>query len=179
MFSGKSEELIRRIRRAEFAKQSIITFKHHSDNRSTLESVVSHNGNTVKAIPIEHPTEILSHIATHHEVVGIDEVQWFELSIVNVICELINQGKRVIVAGLDLDFRGKPFGCIPILMAVADNVTKLKAICIQCGKDAHYTQRLVNGNAAKFDDPVMLIGAEELYQARCRDCHSIDKTTEF
>ena len=179
MFSGKSEELIRRIKRAEFAKQSIITFKHHFDDRSSLESVVSHNGNAVKAIPIKHPHEILTYVDTTHEVIGIDEIQFFPLFIANVIGELIEQGKRIIVAGLDLDFRGIPFGCMPILMAVADNVTKLKAICMDCGKDAHYTQRLVNGNAAKFDDPIILIGAEESYQARCRDCHIIDKTIEF
>lgn len=179
MFSGKSEELIRRIKRSEFAKQSIITFKHHFDNRNAVEAVVSHNGTKVQAIPIKDPTDILNFINTKHEVVGIDEIQFFPLTIVNVVCELINQGKRVIVAGLDLDFRGNPFGCIPILMSVADSVTKLKAICMDCGKDAHYTQRLVNGNAAKFDDPLILIGAEESYQARCRDCHIIDKTIQF
>lgn len=175
MFSGKSEELIRRLKRAEFAKQSVLVFKHSLDDRSTIEYVVSHGGNKLKAIPIEHPHEILELTSDNVTVVGIDEVQFFDQDVIPVICELIERGKRVIVAGLDLDFCGKPFGCIPTLMAVADSVTKLRAICIDCGDDAHFTQRLVNGKPAKHDDPLIVIGAEEHYQARCRGCHQIDQ----
>lgn len=175
MFSGKSEELIRRLKRADFAKQNLLVFKHSLDDRSTIEYVVSHGGTKLKAIPIGKPEEIVELTSQNVTVVGIDEVQFFEKDIIPVICHLIELGKRVIVAGLDLDFRGKPFGPIPTLMAVADKVTKLKAICIHCGDDAHFTQRLVNGQPAKHDDPLIVIGAEEQYQARCRSCHKIDK----
>lgn len=175
MFSGKSEELIRRLKRAELAKQNVLVFKHSLDNRSTIEYVVSHCGSKLKAIPLETPQDILELTTSNVTVVGIDEVQFFDLSIIKVVCDLINAGKRVLVAGLDLDFRGKPFGCIPTLMAIADNVTKLQAICIHCGKNAHFTQRLVNGKPARHDDPLIVIGAEEQYQARCRSCHQIDQ----
>lgn len=179
MFSGKSEELIRRIKRAEWARQNVITFKHSLDDRATTEYVVSHNGNSCKAIPIEQPYILTSFLHDNHTVIGIDEVQFFSNEIVNVVCDLVNQGKRVIVAGLDLDFRGKPFGCMPLLMAIADNVTKLKAICMSCGNDAHFTQRLVNGKPAHYDDPLILIGAEQSYQARCRNCHEINQRALF
>jgi thymidine kinase len=179
MFSGKSEELIRRLNRATFARLNIMTFKHSLDKRSELEHVASHNGNTIYAIPLESPQDILMHITDSIDIVGIDEIQFFPLEIVSVVCTLIDLGKRVIVAGLDLDFKGVPFGCMPLLMSIADDVTKLKAICIDCGKDAHFTQRLVNGKPARFDDPIILIGAQESYQARCRSCHSIDKKPNF
>lgn len=175
MFSGKSEELIRRLKRAELAKQQVLVFKHSLDNRSTIEYVVSHCGSKLKAIPLENPQEILELVSPHVTVIGIDEVQFFDLSIINVVCDLVDAGKRVIVAGLDLDFRGKPFGPIPTLMAIADSVTKLQAICVHCGKNAHFSQRLVNGKPAKHDDPLIVIGAEEAYQARCRSCHQIDQ----
>lgn len=179
MFSGKSEELIRRIKRLEYAKRNILVFKHSLDDRSTIEYVVSHCGNKIKAIPVENPKTIFELTSTDIDVVGIDEVQFFSQEIVNVVCELVNKGKRVLCAGLDLDFRGKPFGPIPLLLAVADHVTKLKAICLDCGKEGHYTQRLVNGHPANFDDATILIGAEESYSARCRDCHVIDKMPQF
>jgi thymidine kinase len=179
MFSGKTEELIRRLKRAEYARLSIKTFKHSLDNRTTIEYVASHNGDTIKAIPLDASCDMKIHIDSADHVVGIDEVQFFPLDIVNVICQLIDEGKRVIVAGLDLDFKGMPFGCMPLLMSIADEVTKLKAICIDCGKDAHFTQRLVNGNPARHDDPIILVGAQESYQARCRSCHSIDKQPIF
>lgn len=179
MFSGKSEELIRRLKRAELAKQNVLVFKHSLDNRSTIEYVVSHCGSKLKAIPLENPQDILELTTSTVTVVGIDEVQFFEISIINVICKLIELGKRVLVAGLDLDFRGKPFGSIPTLMAIADNVTKLQAICIHCGKNAHFTQRLVNGKPARHDDPLIVIGAEEQYQARCRTCHQIDQMPQL
>lgn len=180
MFSGKSEELIRRIKRADLAKRKLVVFKHSFDNRyQTTEYIVSHNGNKIAAIAIEEPQIILNHIQHDTEVIGIDEIQFFEKEIVNIICQLVNQGKRVIVAGLDLDFKGMPFGAMPLLLAIADTVTKLHAICMHCGNDAHFTQRLVNGKPANFDDPIIMVGAQEAYQARCRDCHHIDKKPIF
>lgn len=173
MFSGKSEELIRRLKRAELAKQNVLAFKHSLDDRSTIEYVVSHNGSKIKAIPIEQSELILELTSELIDVIGIDEIQFFSQTIVNVVCTLINQGKRVLVAGLDLDFRGKPFGSVPLLMAIADNVTKLKAICICCGKEAYLSQRLVNGKPARLDDPQIVVGAQEAYQARCRNCHIV------
>lgn len=176
MFSGKSEELIRRLRRAKIAQQKTITFKPHIDHRYGLEFVVSHNGSKVEARPLNNVHDIITIVEeVNATVIGIDEAQFFSQDVVSVICKLVNNNKRVIVAGLDLDFRGAPFGCIPLLLAVADKVSKLQAICTQCGHDAHFTQRLVNGNPAKFDDPVIMIGAQEAYQARCRGCYTIDK----
>ncbi len=179
MFSGKSEELIRRLKRSKFARRNMLTFKHSLDERTHSECVVSHNGNKIEAIPLDNPEMILSLIANDTEVVGIDEVQFFPQTIVNVICQLIEGGKKVIVAGLDLDFKQVPFGPMPLLMAIADHVTKLKAICIECGKDAHFTQRLVNEKPARFDDAIIMVGAQEKYQARCRNCHVIDRQPTF
>lgn len=179
MFSGKSEELVRRLRRAEYAQQAVKAFKPRLDNRYDLHALTSHSGDVFGALPLEHPEELLKHISATTAVIGIDEVQFFASSIISLICTLIEQEKRVIVAGLDLDFRGLPFGCVPTLMALADQVTKLKAICISCGSDAHFTQRMVNGQPARYDDPIILVGAQETYQARCRECHIIDKKPTF
>ncbi len=179
MFSGKSEELIRRLKRSQLARQNILVFKHELDDRATIEYLVSHNGHKLKAIPLDSPHAIASYVSDTTNVIGIDEVQFFSLEIVNIICKLIDAGKRVIVAGLDLDFKGVPFGCMPLLLAIADQVTKLKAICMNCGRDAQYTQRLVNGLPAKFNDPIIMIGAQESYQARCRNCHLIDQLPTF
>lgn len=177
MFSGKSEELIRRLRRAKIAQQKVITFKPQLDNRYALEYVVSHDGSKVDASPLVNVNEIIEIVNKNNaNVIGIDEAQFFSHDLVSVVCQLINENRRVIVAGLDLDFRGTPFGCMPLLLAIADKVTKLQAICTQCGHDAHFTQRLVNGNPARYDDPIIMIGAQEAYQARCRGCYAIDKT---
>ena len=174
MFSGKSEELIRRLKRAELAKLTVMAFKHTLDNsRTKTEYVASHDGNVIKAVSVTHALEIKNAVTEDTRVIGIDEVQFFSQEIITIICDLINQEKRVIVAGLDLDFRGIPFGCMPQLMAIADEVTKLKAICMQCGKDAHFTQRLINGTPAHTNDPIVFIGAQEAYQARCRSCHQL------
>lgn len=176
MFSGKSEELIRRLRRAKIARQQVITFKHAFDNRHAVECVVSHNGTSMDAYPINSEDRIVEAVLKNKStVVGIDEAQFFSPALVSTVCTLLEQGCRVIVAGLDRDFRGIPFGCIPILLAIADKITKLQSICTVCGIDAPFTQRLVNDKPAKYDDPIILIGAQESYQARCRQCYTIDK----
>ncbi len=180
MFSGKSEELIRRLRRANIAKLNVAVFKHALDDRHTLESISSHDGNTITAYPTDNAQDILKHAQyANIEVVGIDEVQFFNQEVIPVICELVNRGKRVILAGLDLDFRGVPFGPVPTLLAIADSITKLQAICTKCGSDAHFTQRLVDNNPARYDDPIILVGAQEAYHARCRGCYSIDKQPQL
>ncbi|MCF7899351.1 thymidine kinase [Candidatus Babeliales bacterium] len=182
MFSGKTEELLRRLKRAEYAKQNILTIKHQIDDRRKSTYITSHNGQERSACNVNNEQENINKIlelAQDVHVIGIDEIQFFPTSIIEIICKLIEKGKRVIAAGLDLDFRGVPFGIIPTVLAIADEVTKLKAICVICGKDAHHTQRLVNGNPAKYDDPIILVGASECYQARCRNCFQIDKTAQF
>lgn len=179
MFSGKSEELIRRLRRAKIAKQKVAVFKHALDDRHDIEQITSHNGNTIAAHPIDNPEIIISTIANHnYSVIGIDEIQFFSHEIINVICMLVDNGMRIIVAGLDLDFRGIPFGPMPTLLALADKITKLQSICTSCGQDAHFTQRLVDNQPAKFDDPIIKVGAQEAYDARCRTCYQIDKPVD-
>ena len=177
MFSGKSEELIRRIRRAKIARQKVLTFKHRLDDRHGIEYVVSHDGNKVEAHPLDEIGKILE-LALHQDiqVIGIDEAQFFAQDIVSTICTLVQAGKRIIIAGLDLDFKAVPFGCMPILLAIADQVVKLQAICTECGDNASLSQRLVNGKPAKFDDPIILPGAQESYQARCRNCHIVERS---
>lgn len=179
MFSGKSEELIRRMKRAEIARQNILVFKHGFDQRTLIEYVTSHSGGKLKSIPTTNPKDIEQLMSPEIDVVGIDEIQFFDNEIVNIVCTLVDQGKRVIVSGLDLDHKRAPFGPMPLLMAIADDVTKLKAICMCCGKDAHFSQRLINDKPANSSDPVVMVGAQELYQARCRQCHKIDKSPTF
>jgi len=180
MFSGKSEELMRRLRRAKIARQNVIVFKPKIDVRYVPDNIVSHDGNSLDAFPIEDVQEILP-ITLHNQatVIGIDETQFFVPSIIDVICTLIEHGKRVIVAGLDLDYRGIPFGPIPTLLAIADSITKLQAICNVCGADAHFSQRIVNNKPAPFDDTLIKVGGQESYQARCRTCHTIDRQPTF
>ncbi|MFT8322297.1 MAG: thymidine kinase [Bacillus sp. (in: firmicutes)] len=176
MFSGKSEELIRRVRRAEFAKQKIIVFKPKIDNRYSEEAVVSHNGTSTLAVPISKSTDIFEYVPADMEVVAIDEVQFFDEEIVSVVQHLANSGYQVICAGLDQDFRGEPFGKMPELMAVAEMVTKLQAVCAVCGSPASRTQRLINGAPASYDDPIILVGASESYEPRCRHHHEVPKS---
>lgn len=176
MFSGKSEELIRRIRRAEIAQQKLCVFKHRIDDRMSIDYIHAHSGDKFKAIALENPLDMQLFITEDIRVVAIDEVQFFSLDIIPTILGFVDMGKRVIAAGLDLDFRGLPFGPIPTLLAVANTISKLNAVCMSCGNDAHFSQRLINGRAAKFDDPILLIGAQDCYQARCRDCYIIDKS---
>ncbi|TCS82069.1 thymidine kinase [Tepidibacillus fermentans] len=173
MFSGKSEELIRRIKRAKYAKQKVQVFKPMIDNRYSEVAVVSHNGNQEEAEPIHYSSEILKKVKDDTDVVAIDEVQFFDMGIVQVCEELANRGIRVICAGLDLDFRGEPFGPSPLLLAKAELVTKLQAICVKCGNPATRTQRLIDGKPAHYHDPVIMVGASERYEARCRHCHEV------
>lgn len=175
MFSGKSEELIRRMRRAEYANLSIQVFKPQIDNRYSNESVVSHNGTSVLAQPVKDSVHILEQVSPETDVVGIDEIQFFDENIVPVVQQLANQGFRVICAGLDQDFRGEPFGMMPELLTLSELVTKLQAICVVCGSPASRTQRLINGSPASYHDPVILVGASESYEPRCRHCHEVPK----
>jgi thymidine kinase len=173
MFSGKTEELIRRLRRAVIARQQVEVFKPVIDTRYHNARVTSHNGADFEARPVGSPHEILSLMNPNTTVVAIDEVQFFEPEIIDLCEQLAEQGKRVICAGLDTDFRGVPFGPMPALMARAEQVDKLHAICVICGEEASRTQRLINGEPAAFDDPVVLVGAAEVYEARCRLCHEV------
>ena len=179
MFSGKSEELIRRLRRAMIAKQRVIAFKHSIDVRPTVEYIASHDGKKTKAHAIDTIEHMNKFLVPDIEVIGIDEAQFFSYRLVAIVHHLVREGKHIIVAGLELDFRGLPFGCMPTLMALADSVTKLHAICTVCGAEAHFTQRVVNGKPARYDDPTIVIGAQEWYQARCRRCYRIDKIPTF
>lgn len=173
MFSGKTEELIRRVRRAIIAKQQVQVFKPVIDKRYHVQRVTSHNGSDFNAQPVEAPDDILKLLDPETTVVAIDEVQFFAPNIVNVCEQLAESGKRVICAGLDMDFRGVPFGPMPDLLARAEVVRKLHAICVICGEDASRTQRLINGRPAAIDDPIVLVGAAEVYEARCRECHAV------
>jgi thymidine kinase len=173
MFSGKSEELIKRVNRAQFAKQQIAVFKPVLDNRYAEEAVVSHSGTSVMAKPISHSTDIFKYLDEKLDIIAIDEVQFFDDEIVEVAQHLADSGYRVILAGLDQDFRGEPFGPIPFLMSLAESVTKLQAVCAVCGSPASRTQRLINGAPASYDDPVILVGAAESYEARCRHHHEV------
>lgn len=173
MFSGKSEELIRRVRRATYGNLTVRVFKPAIDKRYADESVVSHNGTSLSAIPVSCAADILKYMSEDIDVVGIDEIQFFDEEIIEIVDELANQGYRVIVAGLDTDFRGEPFGPMPKLMALSESVSKLNAICPVCGSPASRTQRLIDGQPASYDDPVILVGASEAYEPRCRHHHEV------
>jgi len=175
MFSGKTEELIRRVKRAVIARQHVQVFKPSLDTRYLHEKVTTHSGVDFAATAVEHPEDMLVMLDGDTEVVAIDEAQFFDHKIAEVCDELADRGLRVIVAGLDLDFRGEPFGAMPVLMAQAERVDKLQAICQACGAPASRTQRLIDGAPAAFDDPVILVGAMEVYEARCRVCHRVPK----
>lgn len=175
MFSGKSEELIRRVKRARYGRKKTIVFKPEIDDRYCVNSVVSHSGDQVNAINISKAKEIMQYISDDVEVVAIDEVQFLDKEVIDICTELADRGKRVIVAGLDTDFKGQPFGSTHILMSIAEYVDKLQAICVVCGNPASRTQRLIEGKPASKKDPVILVGAIESYEARCRRCHIVPK----
>lgn len=173
MFSGKSEELIRRLRRGIYAKQKVIVFKPAIDDRYHKEKVVSHDGNELEAINISTAREILLQNLSQFDVIGIDEIQFFDNEIVHIVEKLAEDGHRVVVAGLDMDFRGEPFDTMPQIMAVSEQVTKLQAVCAICGSSSSRTQRLINGQPARIDDPIILVGANESYEPRCRAHHIV------
>lgn len=179
MFSGKSEELIRRLRRAKIAKLEVEAFKPAIDNRYSVVEVVSHGGDKVTAIPVSNASDILSKARRETDVIGIDEAQFFDMSLVDVVRNLARCGKRIVIAGLDMDFRGEPFGPMPQLLAIADEIIKLHAICTVCGEEATMTQRLIDGKPARYNDPVIMIGAAEKYEARCKAHHYVDRGESF
>ncbi len=173
MFSGKTEELIRRLRRAVIAKQKVQVFKPALDKRYTETAVASHAGSAFEAIPLQDIDAIWAHLRDDTTVVGLDEAQFFSEEVTQVVQDLADRGIRVIVAGLDMDFRGEPFGPMPALLAQADRVDKLQAICVKCGFPATRSQRLIDGKPARYDDPVIIVGASEMYEARCRQHHEV------
>lgn len=175
MFSGKTEELIRRARRAQIARQKLQVFKPGLDDRYGVEKLASHDGVSWDAVSVQDARQILGLVKSDTQVVIIDEVQFFDRSIANVCNVLADAGKRVIAAGLDTDFRGEPFGPVPLLLAEAEVVDKLQAICVVCGAPATRTQRLIDGQPASYDDPIIMVGASEVYEARCRRCHEVPR----
>ena len=175
MFCGKTDELLRRLRRATIAKQKIQVFKPGFDIRYSSEKVTSHAGNEYDAYPVENITEVPTLLLDDVTLVAIDEAQFFGNEIIDVVQALVDKGIRVIVAGLDMDFRGEPFGQMPVLLALAEIVDKLHAICMTCGEEATRTQRLVDGNPAYYDDPIIIVGASEMYEARCRIHHQVPR----
>jgi thymidine kinase len=175
MFSGKTDELIRRLVRATIAKQKVQVFKPAIDVRYAVEKVTSHAGANYDAIPVEKAVDIRSKLQPDTTVVAIDEAQFMDAEVITIARELADKGIRVLVAGLDQDFRGEPFGPMPVLMSLAEHVEKLHAICMVCGDEASRTQRLVNGKPARYDDPVVIVGASEMYEARCRRHHEVPR----
>ncbi|MDI6602235.1 MAG: thymidine kinase [Thermoanaerobacteraceae bacterium] len=181
MFSGKTEELIRRLHRLKYAKQTYLLFKPAIDNRYEEAHVVSHNGFKLQARPIEDSEDILEDVlrqeaeGNHYDVIGVDEVQFLDRGIIEVSRTLIHKGYRVILAGLDTDFRGEPFGPMGELLAIADEDERLYAICSVCGQPAIMTQRIINGEPAHWDDPTILVGGTDRYEARCREHHIVIK----
>ncbi|OGO69163.1 MAG: thymidine kinase [Chloroflexi bacterium RBG_19FT_COMBO_56_12] len=175
MFSGKTDELIRRLRRATIARQKIQVFKPAIDVRYAESKVTSHAGNDYAAHPIQGAADIPANLEADTTVVAIDEAQFFNSDLIPIVRQMADRGLRVIVAGLDTDFRAEPFGPVPTLMAQAERVDKLHAICMVCGEEASRTQRLVNGKPARYDDPIVVIGASEFYEARCRQHHEVPR----
>jgi thymidine kinase len=176
MFSGKSEELIRRVRRAVIARRRVQVFKSHLDARyAGVYTVSSHDGTIVEAEPVQHAMEIMERLRPDTEMVAIDEAQFLDAGIVTVANALADRGVRVVLAGTDSDFRGEPFGAMPQLMSAAEIVDKLHAICVVCGGPATRNQRLVNGQPAAYDSPTIMVGGREAYEARCRHCHEVPR----
>jgi thymidine kinase len=178
MFAGKSEELIRRVRRAIIAKKQVQVFKSHLDDRYGVYKVTTHDGVSVEAEPADSSAEIVRELRPDVEVVAIDEAQFLDPAIVEVCTALAGRGLRVIVAGTDTDFRGEPFGPMPQLLAIAEVVDKLHAICVRCGNPASRNQRLIDNAPARYDSPTIMVGGSESYEARCRHCHQVPRKDE-
>jgi thymidine kinase len=179
MFSGKSEELMRRVRRAVIARKRVQVFKSHLDDRySGLFAVSSHDGRSLEAIPVDSAVQIAGRIDPTAQVIAIDEAQFLDRDVIELASSLAARGRRVIIAGTDTDFRGEPFGPMADLLAVAEVVDKLHAICVICGSPASRNQRLIGGRPAPYDSPVIMVGAAESYEARCRHCHAVPRGDE-
>ena len=179
MFSGKSEELIRRVRRAIIARRKVQVFKSHLDSRYTgLYTVSSHDGKELEATPVDSAAEIFRQVRPTTELVAIDEAQFLDPEVVLVASALAARGVQVILAGTDTDFRGEPFGAMGSLLAIAESVDKLQAICVVCGALATRNQRLVDGRPARYESPTILVGGRESYEARCRHCHRVPRKDE-
>jgi thymidine kinase len=180
MFSGKTEELLRRVRRATIARKRVQVFKSHLDDRyAGLWAVSSHDRRTFDATPVDSSSQILLRLDPMAQVIAIDEVQFLDAGIVRVVSGLADRGRRVIMAGIDTDFRGEPFGPMPQLMAMAEVVDKLHAICVLCGSPASRTQRLLEGKPAPYNSPTIMVGAADSYEARCRACHQVPRRDEL
>jgi len=180
MYSGKTEELIRRVRRAIIAGKNVQVFKSHLDERyASKHSVTTHDGRVVEALPVDSAAEIMRLIRPSTQVAAIDEVQFLDSGIVAVATTLAARGTRVVAAGTDTDFRGEPFGAMPTLMAVAENVDKLHAVCVVCGAQACRNQRLIDGAPAHYDSPTIMVGGREKYEARCRACHEVPREDDL
>lgn len=181
MFSGKSEELLRRVRRATIAGREVRVFKSHLDDRyGGVMMVASHDGREIEAVPISHSSEIAERVPEDSEVdvVAVDEAQFLDEGVVRVANALADRGRRVILAGTDMDFRGEPFGAMGELLAVAEEVDKLHAICVQCGEPATRNQRLIGGEPAPAEGPTIQVGGMEAYEARCRECHVVPSSRD-
>jgi thymidine kinase len=180
MFSGKSEEMIRRVRRSLIARRRVQVFKSALDDRyHGIGHVSSHDGSGVDAVPVRSSLEIAEHVHPRSQVIAIDEAQFLDDGIVDLISVLADRGARVIVAGIDMDFRGEPFGPMPRILAMAEAVDKLHAICMICGAAATRNQRLVNGEPAPYESPVVQVGGHEQYEARCRRCHQVPSDSRY
>jgi thymidine kinase len=176
MFSGKSEELMRRVRRATIARKRVQVFKSHLDDRyAGLWMVTSHDQRSLEAVPVDSSSQIMQRVDPMAHVIAIDEAQFLDAGVVAVATALADRGRRVIIAGTDTDFRGEPFGAMPQLMAVAETVDKLHAICVLCGGAACRNQRLLNGKPAPYESPTIMVGAADAYEARCRACHEVPR----
>jgi thymidine kinase len=179
MFSGKTEELIRRVRRAVIARKKVQVFKSHLDARyAGLYNVTTHDGRTVEAEPVDSGAQVMRAVRDGTEVVAVDEVQFLDEGITEVADALANRGVRVVLAGTDVDFRGLPFGAMPTLMCIAEVVDKLHAICVVCGGPATRNQRLIDGAPAPWSSPTIMVGGRESYEARCRHCHRVPRADE-
>ena len=179
MFAGKTEELIHRIKTLQYAKKRILVIKPSIDNRYSIDEIASHSGYRVKSVNASKASEILQYITADTQVVAIDECQFFDKELIWVCEYLADKGIRVICAGLDKDFRGEPFGIMPELLVRAEFVTKLTAVCNVCGAPATRTQRIINGKPADYLDPIVLVGANEAYEPRCRHCHEVPGKPQF
>lgn len=173
MFSGKTEELIRRVRRALYARRKVQVFKHALETRSDLEEIRSHDGNPHDAVAVSSSEELLEKVEEDTDLVAVEEAQFFDAGIVDACERLADAGYEVISAGLDMDFRGDPFGPTPALLSVADEIVKLRAICVVCGREALRSQRCIDGEPAPASAPTILVGARETYEARCRHHHEV------